>query len=296
MGLFGKLFEKKECSVCSGEIGLLGNRKLEDGNLCKDCARKLSPWFDERRHSTVEQIKQQLSYRQENEQEVERFYTTRSFRGEYLLSIDDNQRKFMVSRTSDVRKENPDVVSLSQVTGCDLDVKEHRYEEKTRNEEGKEVSFNPPRYRYTYDFYLVIRVNHPYFDDMRFRLNDRTIEVFPPSSRGGFFDFSTESPGRRSYEYQQYENMGREIRDVLLGRGRSFAQEKHYAGDHTPAGGDTCGRAFRSGQNMHEISDGREEVPGYRTGKTTAICPWCNSPVPAGTKFCENCGGKIEVE
>ena len=43
MGLFGKLFDKKECSVCGGEIGLLGNRKLEDGNLCKECAAKLSP-------------------------------------------------------------------------------------------------------------------------------------------------------------------------------------------------------------------------------------------------------------
>ena len=28
MGLFGKMFEKKECSICGGEIGLLGNRKL----------------------------------------------------------------------------------------------------------------------------------------------------------------------------------------------------------------------------------------------------------------------------
>ena len=53
MGLFGKLFEKKECSVCGGEIGLLGNRKLEDGNLCKNCAAKLSPWFSDRRQSTV---------------------------------------------------------------------------------------------------------------------------------------------------------------------------------------------------------------------------------------------------
>ena len=43
MGLFGKLFEKKECSVCGGEIGLLGNRKLEDGNLCKNCAAKYPP-------------------------------------------------------------------------------------------------------------------------------------------------------------------------------------------------------------------------------------------------------------
>ena len=33
MGLFGKLFEKKSCDICGGEIGLLGNRKLEDGNL-----------------------------------------------------------------------------------------------------------------------------------------------------------------------------------------------------------------------------------------------------------------------
>ena len=57
MGFFGKLFEKKECSVCGGEIGLLGNRKLEDGNLCKSCAAKLSPWFSDRRQSTVEEIK-----------------------------------------------------------------------------------------------------------------------------------------------------------------------------------------------------------------------------------------------
>ena len=63
MGLFGKLFEKKECSVCGGEIGLLGNRKLEDGNLCKGCAAKLSPWFSDRRQSTVAEIQEQLAYR-----------------------------------------------------------------------------------------------------------------------------------------------------------------------------------------------------------------------------------------
>ena len=63
MGLFGKLFEKKECSICGGEIGLLGNRKLEDGNCCKNCAKKLSPWFEERRHSSVVQIREQLAYR-----------------------------------------------------------------------------------------------------------------------------------------------------------------------------------------------------------------------------------------
>ena len=54
------LFDKKYCDVCGEKIGLLGNRKLEDGNLCKDCARKLSPWFSERRNSSVNEIKRQL--------------------------------------------------------------------------------------------------------------------------------------------------------------------------------------------------------------------------------------------
>ena len=38
----------------------MGNQKLEDGNLCKDCAKQLSPWFSDRRRSTVEDIKNAL--------------------------------------------------------------------------------------------------------------------------------------------------------------------------------------------------------------------------------------------
>ena len=45
------LFDKKICDICGEKIGLLGNRKLDDGNLCKDCAKKLSPWFEERRQA-----------------------------------------------------------------------------------------------------------------------------------------------------------------------------------------------------------------------------------------------------
>ena len=78
MGFFGKLFEKKNCDICGGEIGLLGNRKLEDGNLCKECAKKLSPWFSERRQSTVEEIRAQLEYREANRAEVEKFHVTRT--------------------------------------------------------------------------------------------------------------------------------------------------------------------------------------------------------------------------
>ena len=63
MGFLGGLFEKKNCDVCGNKIGLLGNRKLEDGNLCKDCAAKLSPWFSERRHSTLDAVQHYQVFR-----------------------------------------------------------------------------------------------------------------------------------------------------------------------------------------------------------------------------------------
>ena len=60
------LFDKKYCSICGEKIGFLGNRQLEDGNLCKDCAKKLSPYLTDRRQSTVEEIRRHLQYREEN--------------------------------------------------------------------------------------------------------------------------------------------------------------------------------------------------------------------------------------
>ena len=53
MGLFGKLFEKENCAFCGKELGVFGKKKLEDGVMCGDCQKKLSPWFTERRQSTV---------------------------------------------------------------------------------------------------------------------------------------------------------------------------------------------------------------------------------------------------
>ena len=57
---------RKSVTSAERKLGYWENRKLDDGNLCKDCAKKLSPWFEERRHSTVEDIKRQLEYREKN--------------------------------------------------------------------------------------------------------------------------------------------------------------------------------------------------------------------------------------
>ena len=87
------LFDAKYCSVCGEKIKFLGNRKLEDGNLCKDCAEKLSPWFSERRTSTVEEIKEQLRYREENQKEVAKFNPTRVVGKNGKLILDEDQKK-----------------------------------------------------------------------------------------------------------------------------------------------------------------------------------------------------------
>lgn len=177
MGIFGKLFDKKECSVCGGEIGLLGNRKLEDGNLCKECAKKLSPWFEERRHSTVEQIKQQLAYREENRQKVARFSTSRSVGESWRVLTDDTNRWMIVTDARSLSEANPDVVDYSSVIGCRMDIEENRDEILRDGPNDTRVSYNPPRYNYHYNFYIIITVNTPYFDEMKFRVNPSLVRV-----------------------------------------------------------------------------------------------------------------------
>ena len=79
MGLFGKLFEKENCAFCGKELGVFGKKKLEDGVMCGDCQKKLSPWFTERKESTIAEIQQQLDYREANKEKVAAFRTTRTF-------------------------------------------------------------------------------------------------------------------------------------------------------------------------------------------------------------------------
>ena len=118
MGFFSKIFEKKECSICGGEIGLLGNRKLEDGNCCKDCARKLSPWFDERRHSTIEQIKEQLAYREQNQKDLANFRVSQVIGDYYKMYIEEVNgvpSRFLITDSDSYMDDNPDIISFNDL-------------------------------------------------------------------------------------------------------------------------------------------------------------------------------------
>ncbi len=251
------LFDKKYCDVCGEKIGLLGNRKLENGNLCKNCAAKLSPWFNERRHSSLDEIKAQLAYREENKRAVQAFHTTRSLGGNYKVLLDEDARKFMVSRGGRLGEENPDVLDYAQVTGCDLDIEEDRDELKKEGPDGKEVSYNPPRYEYSYDFYITIRVNHPYFDEMRFKLNSSSVNT-------GSHSMSVPAGGMRAIpganDYQEYVQMGSDIKEALT----------------------------KARQGV------RDEVAAAAAPKAAVKCPLCGATTfPDANGRCEYCGGAI---
>ena len=252
------LFDKKYCDICGEKIGLLGNRKLENGNLCKNCAKKLSPWFSDRRNSTVEEIKAQLAYREANQEKVAAFHTTRTLGTDTKVLLDEDAGKFMVTRARNLVEANPDVLDFADATGCNLDIDESRSELKREDKDGKEVSYNPPRYEYAYDFYITIFVNKPYFDEIRFQLNSSSVDITPPPAMrpGMTTTFNPET----NVEYRNYKKLGEEIRQVLTQVRR----------------------------------DVREKIEQAAAPKAALTCPYCGATTTPDTNgCCEYCGGAV---
>lgn len=283
------LFDKKYCDICKEKIGLLGNRKLEDGNLCKDCAKKLSPWFSDRRSSTVEQIKEQLAYREANRSKAAQFRATKSFGEGMRVLIDEPHIQFMVTRADDLASANPDVIDFASIVDCTMDVDEHCTEVMRTDRDGKRVSYNPPRYEYRYDFDITIRVNTPYFDEIKFQLNENDVRIISeaPGTVGLFGRGASIDPSY-NIEYRKYMDMGTalcremcEIRDRMADIGR-MQQTYNATGELPNADAELEALRRKAG-----ITDSAAAAPA--SGPWT--CPACGAQ-NAGGKFCEFCGTK----
>ena len=280
------LFDKKYCDICGEKIGLLGNRKLEDGNLCKDCAKKLSPWFSDRRRSTVEDIKGQLAYREENREKAAQFRTTRSFGEEWKVLLDEDHRWFTVTRARDLAEANPDILDFDAITGCRMDIDESRTELTHEDADGKDVSYVPPRYEHSYDFFLIITVRHPYFDEMRFSLNSSSVYYEPqklpqrapmshapmdrPSGRPKMINASRVDP-EDCAEYRKYRQMGDEICQAL---------EQARSGVKQPAGAAPEENAVMREAAQDIPAAGPWTCPACGGANTGRFCEYCGSPRP----------------
>lgn len=294
------LFDKKYCDVCGEKIGLLGNRKLEDGNLCKNCAKELSPWFNERRHSTVDEIKAQLNYREENKKRVESFKVSRVLGEHRHILIDELEKCFTVTyaKKADV-DENPDIVDFSAITSCRLNIDEDRDEIFREKSDGKRESYNPPRYEYSYNFDVIITVNSPYFDEMKVRLNSRSVEFKPEpamqiSILGRTLTSDNDNP-ENCPEYRKFRDMGEDIcreLDTLRGTARSGASTP-AANQQSAADANAkwvCGSCGAS--NIGKFC----ESCGTPKAAASVGCSACGWKAPDGAsvpKFCPECGNRI---
>ncbi len=194
--IFG-FFEKKSCALC-GREGRLGNNTLPDDNVvCDDCIKIKSPYLGSIKRFKLEEVKQHLSEREANKQKVASFRETRVVGYNYKIRIDESQGLWLISRSGNYKNENPDVFTLDQVTGCNWKVDEDCTEKKKKTSNGEE-SYDPPLYEYDYEFNMVIYVNSPWFSEIRFKINDSTIDE------------------EYSDEYTRVANEADEIRDVLL--------------------------------------------------------------------------------
>lgn len=273
------LFDKKYCDVCGEKIGLLGNRKLEDGNLCKNCAKNLSRWFNERRHSSVDEIKAQLAYREENKKKVAQFRKTHMVGDYWNVLFDENNRWFTVTRASSPdTTENPDIIDFSAVMGCDMDVDEDKAEIFYKDTEGNEHSYSPPCYEYSYNFYITLRVNTPYFDEIKFRLNPSTVTYNPVESASGA-SFRHTMGNRALYaggmcpEYCNYRDMGEEICSMFAA---------------IQSGGSTRTNTAAFGQTQQ--APAAAAVPTPQAAASLWSCASCGTQNSG--KFCENCGAQ----
>ena len=252
------LFDKKFCDVCSEKIGLLGNRKLEDGNICSNCAKKLSPFTTDRRRTTLSEIKEHLAYREANKADVAAFRVTRSLGGRTKVLIDDGAGKFMVTSSDRWQNENPDVISLSQIGGCHTNVEESRTEIMKKDSNGRMVSQFPRQYKVELDYKVTIDVNSPYFSEIEFKLNTMKVDSTSRECR----DFE-----------RQLDEIKQALRDA---RPAAQAAAVQYA-PPPPA----------------QTATPQYAPPPADTTTDPRVCPGCGAASGTG-KFCEFCGTALQ--
>ena len=283
MGLFDA-FKKKDCEICGKEVGLFGYKKLEDGEICKDCVKLLSPWFDDRRHSTVEQIKQQLSYREENRAALNAFRPTVAYGERYTLRaeiVNGVPTRFVIERGDNYKEENADIVNFKDVTSFHIDVQEHNREIKYRNSQGEEVSYRPPRYEYSYDFYAEINVNHPYFNEMRFQVNRDTLNLETVDRRPGLGVMRTGFDPTLYPEYRQIRSKCDELEELFRAGMQGMVLN-----------GAPVQQQYGAPVQQQYVAPVQPVPAAPQAPAGPKFCPNCGAPSDGG-KFCQSCGSRL---
>lgn len=304
------LFDKKICDNCGAKIGLLGKRKLEDGIICKDCSSKLSPWFSERKQSTLSEIQEQLAYREKNKEILSTLNPTVKLgglrSGDYAVYIDNAKNKFFVTAASNYRNANPDIIDMSQVISCRCDIADNLTEITYKGPDGEDHT----RSGYEFVFWIEINVNNPYFNKMLFRLNSSTVYSQTPefmsyqntanqicAAFGGTVHMENIETfgGMNVNTMNMGMNTGGMTGTMNMGMPNNMNMGGMAAGMNIGMQNNTNMGSMmnQQGMNMSPVTGGTQfGMPGIKI--KCSSCGWEPDDPSAAPKFCPNCGDKID--
>ena len=184
------LFKKEACVLCGGKTGML-DKKCKDGRVCKDCAKKVSPWFSDWKNTSALTLESHIAVRQADRSLAGTGSYNKVF-GEFgVILIDEAARKFIafpdtggglfgtqrkVKGLEDVIDLGPDVLSFDAVEDCEIDITETSREEK-HTVDGQQVSYDPPHILYMETFTLRLKLDYPFFKSMSIQLNNGAVQI-----------------------------------------------------------------------------------------------------------------------
>ena len=202
-----KRTEPGYCILCGAEASSFGSQTVAAGWLCGGCISKMSPWFRLRQDVTETELRAHLAYRDENKARLSEFHPTVRLWRNPTLYMDDVCQQFAVSDAlmKEFPTENPDILEYRQILQCDMEIEESRAELKKFSPGLGKISYR------RFHVWVRILVSHPFFHEMRFRLNQRPLTV---SGR----DVAASVQGKvvKDRDYQSCAQTAEKMRDVLL--------------------------------------------------------------------------------
>ena len=149
-------FKPQECSVCGSVLTRFGNVTVKDGIICRNCRKLCSPFLtnEQLAEKTVDEIREHLNYRQENQKLLsERSFSLKT-QGYYNLFVDDQKQYFCFSKKNSVEKENCDLFRIDSIKGITVTKGYYR-----KNPEKVDVN-------------LTVRLDNDQIPEIKIRINE----------------------------------------------------------------------------------------------------------------------------